>query len=35
MKTELFELQGYNHGGMAAPAYPLLLNFIRKTLQTT
>ena len=35
MKTELFELQGYNHGGMAAPAYPLLLNFIQKTLHTT
>lgn len=25
-KTELYELQGYDHGGMAQPAFPLLLN---------
>jgi acetyl esterase/lipase len=25
-KTRLFELQGYNHSGMAEPAFPLLLN---------
>jgi hypothetical protein len=24
-KTTLYELQGFNHGGMAEPAYPLLL----------
>lgn len=34
LKTELFELQGYNHGGMAEPAFPLLLGFIRRTLHT-
>ncbi len=28
--TELFELEGYNHGGMAAPAFPLLLKFVKK-----
>ena len=28
--TELFELDGYNHGGMAKPAHPLLLRFIRE-----
>ena len=28
-KTELFELEGYDHGGMAGPAHPLLLKFIR------
>ncbi|MCP5518542.1 MAG: alpha/beta hydrolase fold domain-containing protein [Verrucomicrobiales bacterium] len=27
--TELFELDGYDHGGMAAPAHPLLLRFVR------
>lgn len=26
--TVLYELDGYNHGGMAAPAHPLLLKFI-------
>lgn len=30
----LYELDGYNHGQMAGPAHPLLLNFIKqKTLQ--
>ncbi len=29
-KTELFELDGYNHGQMAGPAHPLLLRFIQK-----
>ena len=24
-KTTLYELQGFNHGGMAEPAFPLLL----------
>jgi acetyl esterase/lipase len=28
--TELYELQGFDHGGMAEPAYPLLLRFIEK-----
>lgn len=28
--TELFELDGYNHGGMAEPAHPLLLKFVRQ-----
>jgi acetyl esterase/lipase len=27
--TELFELEGYNHGQMAQPAHPLLLKFVR------
>jgi hypothetical protein len=29
-ETELFELDGYNHGQMAAPAHPLLLRFIQR-----
>ena len=28
--TELFELDGYNHGQMADPAHPLLLRFIKR-----
>ena len=28
--TELFELQGYNHGQMARPAHPLMIRFIEK-----
>ena len=28
-KTTIFELDGYNHGGMAQPAFPLLLNEVR------
>lgn len=32
LKTELYELDGYDHGGMATPAHPLLLKFIKKTL---
>jgi acetyl esterase/lipase len=28
--TELYELQGFNHGQMAAPAHDLLLRFVRK-----
>ena len=27
--TELFELEGYDHGSMAKPAHPLLLKFIK------
>lgn len=29
-QTELFELEGYDHGGMAEPAHPLLLKFVRR-----
>ncbi|MFN9719053.1 MAG: alpha/beta hydrolase [Planctomycetota bacterium] len=28
--TDLFELQGFDHGGMAEPAFPLLLKFVRQ-----
>lgn len=28
--VELFELQGYDHGGMAEPGFPLLLQFVKK-----
>jgi len=28
--TTLYELDGYNHGQMAGPAHPLLLQFVRK-----
>jgi hypothetical protein len=28
--TELFELDGFNHGQMAEPAFPLLLRFVAK-----
>ena len=31
-QTELYELDGYDHGGMAKPAFPLLLKFMRSTL---
>lgn len=27
--AELFELEGYDHGGMARPAHPLLLKFVK------
>lgn len=30
--TTLYELDGYNHGGMAQPAHPLMLKFIREIL---
>lgn len=32
-QTELFELEGYDHGGMAEPAHPLLLKFVREQLE--
>ncbi|TWT58306.1 Carboxylesterase NlhH [Thalassoglobus neptunius] len=32
-QTTLFELDGYNHGGMAHPAHPLMLKFIRRITQ--
>jgi hypothetical protein len=28
--TELYELEGFNHGQMAEPAHPLLLRFMRQ-----
>jgi hypothetical protein len=28
--VELLELQGYNHGEMAEPAFPLLLKFVKR-----
>jgi acetyl esterase/lipase len=28
--TELYELEGFNHGGMAVPAHPLLVRFVKK-----
>ena len=28
-KTELYELEGYNHGGMATPAHPLLVKWVK------
>lgn len=31
-KTELFELEGFNHGEMAKPAHRLLIQFIEQTL---
>jgi hypothetical protein len=30
-KSELFELDGFNHSGMGKPAHSLLLNFVRRT----
>jgi hypothetical protein len=27
--VELLELQGYDHGGMAEPAFPLLVKFVK------
>jgi hypothetical protein len=27
--VELLELQGYDHGGMAEPGFPLLLQFVK------
>lgn len=32
-ETELMELDGYDHGGMAQPAHPLLIKFIGRTLK--
>lgn len=29
-KTELLELQGFDHGGMAEPAFPLLVKFVKQ-----
>ncbi|MEE2639524.1 MAG: alpha/beta hydrolase [Planctomycetota bacterium] len=29
-QAELLELDGYNHGGMAGPAHPLLVRFVRR-----
>jgi acetyl esterase/lipase len=30
--TEIFELEGYDHGRMAVPAHPLLINFVRRVV---
>jgi dienelactone hydrolase len=30
--TEIFELEGFNHGQMAEPAHPLLLRFVKQTI---
>jgi len=32
-QTDIIELDGYNHGQMAKPAHPLLLNFVRKQVK--
>lgn len=32
-RCEILELQGYGHGDMADPAFPLLVRFIQKTLK--
>jgi acetyl esterase/lipase len=34
-KTTLYELQGFNHGGMAEPAYPLLLKEVATITKET
>ncbi|QDT67092.1 alpha/beta hydrolase [Calycomorphotria hydatis] len=31
--TTLYELDGYNHGGMVQPAHPLALNFMKRVLE--
>jgi acetyl esterase/lipase len=33
--VELLELQGYDHGGMAEPAFPLLLKFVKSRAKLT
>ena len=33
--TELYELDGFNHGQMDEPAYPLLIRFMRKQITDT
>lgn len=30
--TELYELQGYDHGGMVEPSFPILLRFVRSNV---
>lgn len=32
-ETFLYELDGFNHGGMAVPAFPLLLNEVKKIIK--
>ena len=32
-QTELFELEGYDHSGMAEPAHPLLIKFVRSMFE--
>jgi acetyl esterase/lipase len=31
--TELYELEGFNHGQMAEPAHPLLIRFVQKVIR--
>ncbi|UCF35355.1 MAG: alpha/beta hydrolase [Acidobacteriota bacterium] len=31
-QTSIYEIQGYNHGGMAKPAFPILLKAVRRIL---
>ena len=33
-ETTLYELQGFDHGGMAEPAFPLLLKHINQRVAT-
>jgi acetyl esterase/lipase len=33
-QTTLYELDGYNHGGMAGPAFPLLLKHMREIVKS-
>lgn len=33
-KTELYELQGFDHGAMAGPAFHILLDFMRRNIST-
>jgi hypothetical protein len=32
-ETTLYELDGFDHGGMAIPAYPLLLKEVERVLK--
>jgi acetyl esterase/lipase len=32
-KTRLYELDGFDHGGMAVPAFPLLINEVRRIMK--
>lgn len=33
-QTSIYEIQGYNHGGMAQPAFPILLKTVRRILDS-
>jgi hypothetical protein len=32
-ETTLYELDGFDHGGMAVPAYPLLIREVRRLIK--